>query len=136
VSKHKEKILKLRAEGKTYNEIKEITGASKGTIAYHCGEGQKQKTRERTKSHRRRVSYQFRQIKEDSGCVDCGEKYPHWLLDWDHVPERGRKKGSPNQLAARHGMKIGMQEMQKCDIVCPNCHRIRTYNRNQCGTKE
>lgn len=33
----KEGILKLRAEGKTYNEIKEILGCSKGTISYHCG---------------------------------------------------------------------------------------------------
>ena len=37
----KEQILKLREEGKTYNEIQKITGASKGTISYHCGEGQK-----------------------------------------------------------------------------------------------
>jgi len=133
--KHKDQILKLRAEGKTYNEIRDITGASKGTIAYHCGEGQKAKTRERTKDHRRRVSYQFRQIKEESGCVDCGEMYPHWLLDFDHLPEYN-KKGSPNQLAARHGMKAGMEELKKCEIVCPNCHRNRTYNRYQCGTKE
>jgi DNA invertase Pin-like site-specific DNA recombinase len=32
----KENILKLRKEGKSYNEIKEILGCSKGTIAYHC----------------------------------------------------------------------------------------------------
>lgn len=32
----KEKILKLREEGKSYNEIKKILGCSKGTISYHC----------------------------------------------------------------------------------------------------
>ncbi len=32
----KEKILKLRGEGKTYNEIKKILNCSKGTISYHC----------------------------------------------------------------------------------------------------
>jgi len=42
-NKHKDKILKLRSEGKTYNEIKEILGCSKATIAYHCGKGQKDK---------------------------------------------------------------------------------------------
>ena len=44
----KEEILRLRAEGKTYNEIKVVLGCSKSTIAYHCGEGQKEKTRKRT----------------------------------------------------------------------------------------
>lgn len=44
---HKDEILRLRAEGKTYNQIKEITGASKGTIAYHLGAGQKEKARAR-----------------------------------------------------------------------------------------
>lgn len=32
----KENILKLRSEGKSYNEISKILGCSKGTIAYHC----------------------------------------------------------------------------------------------------
>jgi 5-methylcytosine-specific restriction endonuclease McrA len=43
----KEEILRLRAEGKTYNEIKKVLGCSKSTIAYHCGEGQKEKTKKR-----------------------------------------------------------------------------------------
>lgn len=47
--KHKDNILRLRAEGKTYNEIREITGASKATISYHCGEGQVEKARAREK---------------------------------------------------------------------------------------
>ncbi len=32
----KDKIIKLRKEGKTYNEIKKILGCSKSTISYHC----------------------------------------------------------------------------------------------------
>lgn len=50
MTKHRDKILRLRAEGKTYNEIQSELGCSKGTIAYHCGEGQKEKTRERQKN--------------------------------------------------------------------------------------
>lgn len=48
----KHKILKLREDGKTYNEIKKILGCSKGTISYHCGEGQKIKNSNRTKELR------------------------------------------------------------------------------------
>lgn len=48
----KEQILKLRKEGKTYKQIKEILGCSKGTISFHCGEGQKEKSRKRSEKIR------------------------------------------------------------------------------------
>lgn len=49
----KEKILQLRSEGKSYNEIKKILGCSKGTISYHCGEGQKKKNYQRAVNRRK-----------------------------------------------------------------------------------
>ena len=48
----KEKILELRSKGYNYNQIKKEVGCSKGTISYHCGEGQKEKTRFRTTKRR------------------------------------------------------------------------------------
>lgn len=48
----KEQILKLRKEGKTYDEIVKILGCSKSTVSYHCGEGQKKKTLARTRKRR------------------------------------------------------------------------------------
>jgi hypothetical protein len=48
----KEDILKLRSEGKSYSQIQTTLGCSKGTISYHCGEGQKQKTSARIKKRR------------------------------------------------------------------------------------
>ncbi len=43
MNKHKDQIIKLRLDGKSYDEIQKELGCSKGTIAYHCGEGQKEK---------------------------------------------------------------------------------------------
>ena len=48
----KEKILELRSQGYNYNQIKSILGCSKGTISYHCGEGQKEKSRSRKRKRR------------------------------------------------------------------------------------
>ena len=45
----KENILKLRSAGKTYAEIQNELKCSKSTISYHCGKGQKDKTKERTR---------------------------------------------------------------------------------------
>ena len=45
----KDKILKLRSEGKSYMEIMKELGCSSSTVSYHCGEGQKEKTSNRQK---------------------------------------------------------------------------------------
>lgn len=37
--------MKLRKEGKTYNEIQEELGCSKSVISYHCGEGKTEQKR-------------------------------------------------------------------------------------------
>lgn len=62
MTKHRDDILRLRSEGKTYNEIQKELGCSKGTISYHLGHGQKQKTEDRRKNLtdsklRKKVSY-------------------------------------------------------------------------------
>jgi 5-methylcytosine-specific restriction endonuclease McrA len=48
----KEKILELRNQGKSYNQIVEILGCSKGTVSYYCGNNQKEKNKERAKNLR------------------------------------------------------------------------------------
>jgi CRISPR/Cas system Type II protein with McrA/HNH and RuvC-like nuclease domain len=51
----KEQILKLRNDGKTYSEIQKELNCSKSTIAYHCGDGQKEKTVKRNKVRRENI---------------------------------------------------------------------------------
>ena len=48
----KQDILKLRNDGKSYSYIQKELNCSKGTISYHCGEGQKEKTAHRRISNR------------------------------------------------------------------------------------
>lgn len=52
----KEKIISLRNEGKTYDEIKNILNCSKSTISYHCGEGQKEKSKIRQRGNRKKTT--------------------------------------------------------------------------------
>ena len=51
----KEQILKLREDGKTYNQIKMILGCSKSTISYHLGNEQKEKAKKRIKKRRENI---------------------------------------------------------------------------------
>ena len=45
-----EKILELRKKGYSYDKIKKETRYSKSSISYHCGEGQKEKSRIRLRN--------------------------------------------------------------------------------------
>jgi hypothetical protein len=48
-------------------------------------------------------------------------------MDFDHV--RGEKKFNIGPTAAANSVKMILEEAKKCDIVCSNCHRIRTRAR-------
>ena len=128
----KEDIERLSALGYSYRQIEKELGCSKGTIAYHLGEGQKEKTAARTKDIRTNNLAKIQKIKQDSGCIDCKVKYPHYMLDFDHLPEY-EKIGSPANIGRRHSWKKAIEEIAKCEIVCANCHRIRSFNRGTMG---
>lgn len=66
-------------------------------------------------------------------CVDCGSKYAPHVLDFDHV--RGEKIENLSRLVYKTcDMALIKDEIRKCDIVCANCHRERTYRRQKCST--
>lgn len=68
-----------------------------------------------------------RALKEASPCVDCSVSYPFYVMDFDHV--RGQKIGSISRmLNANLSLGTILEEIQKCDLVCANCHRERTHN--------
>lgn len=125
----KEKILKLREEGKSYNQIQKILGCSKSTISYHCSPTVKIKQRERFNKKRREkreIQRQFiRRVKSIFGCIDCQNK--DWrVLDFDHV--RGEKSFNlSNHASYAFTLNKLKAEMRKCEIRCANCHRIKTY---------
>ena len=74
----------------------------------------------------RRVRYWLSVYKMSFGCTDCGYKKHHAALDFDHV--RGEKKINVCNATSIIQAK---REIPKCEIVCSNCHRIRTFNRLQ-----
>ena len=83
-------------------------------------------------SAKRRTAQIRRLIKEskDLPCSDCGIRYPSYVMDFDHV--RGVKiMGIANTPSQRYSIDKILQEIAKCDVVCANCHRIRTHERQQ-----
>jgi hypothetical protein len=75
------------------------------------------------------ISTQWREtvIREKSRpCADCGKSFPHYVMDFDHV--RGEKLFSVS-AGRREGFGLDrlMEEIAKCEVVCANCHRERTF---------
>lgn len=61
-------------------------------------------------------------------CADCGERFPPYVMDFDHV--RGDKNDTVARMAARPVPLLELlTEIAKCDVVCANCHRLRTHQR-------
>jgi 5-methylcytosine-specific restriction endonuclease McrA len=56
----KEQILQLRSSGKSYRQIVNELGCSKGTVAYHCGNGQKEKSRQRVRKNKKTIRGKIR----------------------------------------------------------------------------
>lgn len=66
-------------------------------------------------------------------CTDCGETYPYYVMDLDHI--KGSKSFNLSEAASKYRtIKRIQEEIDKCELVCANCHRIRTFTRLY-GTK-
>lgn len=112
---------------------------AKGTKQYQCRVCQyayrtahyqknKEKIYEQIKTRQQEIKDQTWQYKNSHPCVDCGESDPI-VLEFDHLRD---KKFNVSQMVLR-GMSWDriLQEIQKCEVVCCNCHRRRTHKRGE-----
>jgi len=58
------------------------------------------------------------------GCVDCGEADPV-VLEFDHRDPTTKTEGV-GRLVHTSRVAVVRTEIEKCDVRCGNCHRIRT----------
>lgn len=79
--------------------------------------------------NRKKMLYAFVNELKQKPCYDCGVIYPPYVMDFDHRGEE--KKLDSVAILIRNGFskKKILDEIEKCDLVCANCHRLRTYKR-------
>ncbi len=56
-------------------------------------------------------------------CLDCGKKYPPQVMDFHHMK---KKKYNVSKLVSYSMSKL-VEELNKCVLLCSNCHRMRTF---------
>lgn len=59
-------------------------------------------------------------------CADCGFTFHPCAMDFDHLGQKNF--GIMNQYRNKT-MEQLVVEIALCEVVCSNCHRVRTFNR-------
>jgi hypothetical protein len=91
-----------------------------------------QANKARRYAHNKRRQDEFRSwytsLKAGRPCADCAEVFHPAAMQWDHLPEH-EKKAALGELV-RHGSRQRIiEEIAKCELVCANCHAVRSYLR-------
>ena len=76
----------------------------------------------------------FINLIKSTPCKDCGGSFPPVAMDFDHV--QGNKVKSITDMFSYSKERV-LAEIKKCDVVCANCHRVRTIKRLEgtvCGS--
>lgn len=68
-------------------------------------------------------------------CTDCGQCFDPVCMDFDHLPQH-TKRMDVATLLRRGSARAVFEEIAKCELVCANCHRLRTKKRNEAGAIE
>jgi hypothetical protein len=77
------------------------------------------------RARRKALEDWFASLKTGKPCTDCRVVYPYYVMDWDHLSD---KKFQLSRIRYCSKERI-LAEIAKCELVCANCHRIRTWNR-------
>ena len=98
---------------------------------YRARHPARNRIRVRIKNARRAEEYKRRLIKLKGGqCQDCKELFvghPE-VFDFDHLKD---KEAIISKLIRRASWERVLKEADKCELVCSNCHRVRTKRRTK-----
>ena len=78
--------------------------------------------------HREAVKV-FIQESKNTPCKDCGKSYPSYVMHFDHLRDKEFHIG--NAMSGSYSIRRLVAEMKKCEVVCANCHAIRTHERKR-----
>ena len=87
-----------------------------------------------SRSNRRLRNKAIAQAAKDVPCADCGKRFPAVVMDFDHRdPNKKRYPAKGMAVLFSAGETALRAEIAKCDVVCSNCHRIRTWTEKPNG---
>lgn len=79
------------------------------------------------KENQRRNQIMVNDIKRKAPCSDCGNNFEPYLMDFDHLQDK--EHDVSRMISQDYYKEQILKEIAKCEIVCANCHIVRTYAR-------
>ena len=87
---------------------------------------QKDRIRERIKRNKQRNLDAVRSIKSTLSCVVCGESHIA-TLDFHHKDAGTKYMSVSNMCVNGYALARIFEEIEKCEVLCSNCHRKKHY---------
>jgi predicted transcriptional regulator len=131
---YKEDILRLRAEGKTYGEISQELGCSKGTVAYYLKDAQEYSVEEvkmpsNTMYSDKVITY-IENYKIKRPCIGCSQYLHHSQMDFfDPSLEDKIVKSVVDQETFEEAKR----QITQLKFICSNCNRLRVFREENKG---
>ena len=69
----------------------------------------------------------LREVKS-APCTDCKQSYPHYVMQFDHTSD-DKLFNVADHCKLSKTLKSVKEEIAKCELVCANCHSVRTWRR-------
>lgn len=96
------------------------------------------KTAKAREVRRARAAARYREARavinamKDRPCADCGGRFPPCAMDFDH-PDPKHKAFTVADVAGGGLTPKLLAEIAKTQIICSNCHRVRTERQVELG---
>ena len=91
------------------------------------------KNKESEKAHVKRRKIQLRKwlrdYKKKLKCSKCSENHPA-TLEFHHKPNYKKERAISGMLTNGSSIKNTLKEMEKCIVLCSNCHKKEHYGNN------
>ncbi|MBO0782671.1 MAG: hypothetical protein J2P37_27980 [Ktedonobacteraceae bacterium] len=100
---------------------------------YHKGWYQQHKDEVVARRKKRQIAIRdwFRRYKDTLSCIDCGVSHPA-VLQFHHRDKANKSFSIADVTSRAASVKQILNEIEKCDVVCVNCHAKRHWR----GTHE
>ena len=79
------------------------------------------------KSARIAKLYEWLNELKQAPCTDCKQTFNPVCMDFDHLDGSAKIKGITKMVNETYSKERIIQEIEKCELVCANCHRLRTW---------
>ena len=70
------------------------------------------------------------ELKNETICMDCGIQYPPYVTDYHHRNPIDKDEIVSRLVSGLRATDRILKEIDKCILLCSNCHRIREHKNN------